>query len=786
MLRNYLKIAVRNLLRNRFFSIINIAGLAVGMASAILILLWIQNEVSYDQFHEKKDRIYQVWNRSEFDGKLQCWGTTPKIMGPTLKKDYADIEDAVRVHWSNSFLFSIGDKRLNAKGTMVDPGFLTMFSFPLVKGNVKTALNDVYSIVLTETLAKKIFGKEEPMGKVIKIDNADNVTVTGIMKDFPHATKFEAEYVLPWKFLTHKGWDDSTWGNNSTSNYVLLRPGATEEAVNKKIKNITIEHTKGEEKIEVFLHPASKWRLWSKFENGINTGGRIEVVRLFGFIAAFILLIACINFMNLSTARSEKRSKEVGIRKVVGAGKKSLVGQFLGESIMVSTLAAIIAVGIVELSLNGFNKLVDKQLSVQYSDPFFWVSAIIFILVTGLLAGSYPAFFLSSFKPVKVLKGTFKAAHALVTPRKILVVVQFTFAIALVICTMIVTQQIRYAQNRELGYDRQNLVYHFLDGDIDKKYELIKNELISSGAAIAVTKNSAPITEGWSDSWGYEWPGKDPNAKIDFNMYSSDADLTKTVGLRIIEGRDIDIKQYPTDSTAIILNESAVALMGFKKPIGQIVKYGDDSWHVVGVIKDFILQSPYQPMKAMVIHGPKLWFNVMHFKLNPNNPTERNLATAEKIFKKYNPEYPFSYRFVDEEYEKKFNDTKRTGTLATLFAALAIFISCLGLFGLATYMAENRIKEIGVRKVLGASVMNITRLLSKDFMKLVLISLGIATPIAWWAMYNWLQDFPYHVDIKWWVFALAGVVSIVIALITVSYQSIKAAIANPVKSLRTE
>jgi len=787
VLKNFFKVAVRNLIRNKFFSIINICGLAVGMASAILIMLWIENELSYDSFYSKKNRLYQPWNRATFDGKLQCWSTTPKILAPTLKHDYPEVEEVTRVNWGNNFLFSIGDKRLTVQGTAVDPGFLKMFDFPLIRGNVQTALAGTYSIVLTKRLATKLFGGEEAMGKVIKIDNLDNFTVTGVLKDLPNNTTFQDyEYFLPWAYMVKKQWDDSSWGNNSTQTYVLLKQNTSASNFEKKIKNITIQHTKDEEHIEVFLHPISKLHLYSKFENGKNTGGKIEVVRLFAVIATLILLIACINFMNLSTARSEKRAKEVGIRKVVGAEKKSLIGQFLGESILLALLAGIISIGIVQLSIRGFNELTDKQLFLDYGNYRFWLAGLAFVLFTGIVAGSYPAFILSSFTPVKVLKGTFKAAHALVTPRKVLVVIQFTFAIALIICTIIITQQIQYARNRDSGYDRTQLVYNFLEGDMEKNYGLIRNELINSGAAISVTKTSAPLTQGWSDSWGYEWQGKDPKAKLDFNTFNTDGNLAKTAGLKMLQGRDIDPKTYPTDSTAIMLNESAVAIMKFKNPIGESVKYNDINWHVVGVIKDFILQSPYQPMKPMILHGPKGWFNVIHYKLNPAHSASVNLKLAEQVFKKYNPEYPFAYHFVDEEYARKFQDERRTGTLALLFAALTIFISCLGLFGLATYMAENRIKEIGVRKVLGASVATITRLLTKDFLRLVIISLLIAVPIAWWAMHSWLQDYPYHVDIHWWVFVLAGSLSILIALLTVSYQSIRAGLANPVRSLRSE
>ncbi|HLK26930.1 MAG TPA: ABC transporter permease [Puia sp.] len=789
MLKNFFKIAFRNLWRSKGFSAINIIGLAIGMASAIIILLWIQNEVSYDQFHEKKDRIYEAWNRAPFDGKLMSWNTTPKVLARTLEKDLPEVEQAVRVQWPRNFLFSIGDKRLTVQGREVDSNFLQVFSFPLIKGNPKTLLNDRYSIVLTEKLARSLFGKEDAMGKIIKLDNSDNFTVTGILKDVPNNTRFDFEYLIPWSYLRERGEDDSYWGNNSTRTYVLLRPNTSLASIAPKIKVLKQKYDDEAKKInwQMFLYPISRWHLYSNFENGYETnGGRITFVKLFGIIAAFILLIACINFMNLSTARSEKRAKEVGIRKVVGAQKGSLISQFIGESILLSFIAGIIAIIIVQLSLAGFNQLTGKKLFIPYSSPYFWIAGIGFVVFTGFLAGSYPAFFLSSFKPVKVLKGTFKKANALVTPRKILVVLQFTFAIVLIICTIIVKQQIDYAKDRETGYDRHNLIYHFMTGDIGKNYLLIKNELLTSGIASSVTKTSAPLTQSWSDGWGQEWEGKDPNDRTDFKRYNEDGGLGKTAGLQFVAGRDIDVQQYPTDSLAMILNESSLKIMKFKNPLGQIVKDNGKQWHVIGVIKDFILESPYEPTSPMLIYGPNNWFNVIHIKLNNKNSTAQNLKAAEVIFKKYNPEYPFDYKFVDEEYAQKFEDEKRTGTLAGLFAGLTIFISCLGLFGLATYMAEARIKEIGVRKVLGASVTNITALLSKDFVKLVIVSILIASPIAWIAMHKWLQSYDYRINISWLVFAASGLLAIIIALLTVSFQAIKAAIANPVKSLRTE
>jgi len=788
MIKNFFKIAWRGLLRSKGFSAINIAGLVVGMASAILILLWIQNEVSYDQFHEKKDRIYEAWNRAEFSGELNCWNTTPKVLARTLEKDLPEVEAAVRVDWGSNFLFTIGDKKLTVRGNIVDSNFLQVFTFPLVKGNPAIVLKDMHSIVLTETLARKLFGKEEPMGKIIKIDNKENFTVTGIMKDMPNNTRFSrAEYLVPWAYKRFLGDDDEYWGNNSTRTYVLLKQHATLASAAPKVKVMKQRYAKDEPKWEMFLYPLSKWRLYSSFTNGKEDGGgRITFVRLFGIVAAFILLIACINFMNLSTARSEKRAKEVGIRKVVGAQKISLIGQFIGESILLAFIAGIIAIIVVQISLSGFNKLTDKQLYVPYNSPWFWLGGLVFVLFTGLLAGSYPAFFLSSFKPVKVLKGTFKKTQALVAPRKVLVVLQFTFAIVLIICTIIVKQQIDYAQNRQTGYNKNNLIYHNFTGDIEKNFELIRQELLSSGAASSITKTSAPITESWSDGWGQEWEGKDPNDKTDFFRYNADEGLGITAGLQFVKGRDFDLKKFSTDSLGMIINESALKVMKFKDPIGKIVKDNGKEWHIVGVIKDFILTNPYEPTRPMLIAGGKAWFSTILIKFNANNSTEKNLKLAENIFHKYNPEYPFEYKFVDEEFARKFEDEKRTGTLAGLFAGLTIFISCLGLFGLAIYMAESRIKEIGVRKVLGASVTGLATLLSKDFLKLVLISFLLASPVAWWAMHSWLKDYSYRVSIQWWVFALAGLVSVLIALATVSYQAIRAALANPVKSLRTE
>jgi ABC-type antimicrobial peptide transport system permease subunit len=790
MIKNYLKIAFRNLWRNKGFSLINISGLAIGMASAILILLWIQNEMGHDRFFEKTNRIYVVNNRDRFNGKLQAWNNTPKIMGPTIKMDYPEVEDVVRVNeYGANFLLTVGDKHLTLHGDFVDSGFLKMFSFPLVEGQMASALNNPSGIVLTQQLAIKLFGSEDVVGKVVRIDSVDNFKVTAVLNDLPPNTRFNFEYLLPWTYAVKTGNYDPNWGNNSVLTLVLLKPGASEATFDAKIRDITINHTKNGEKstTQVFTQPLRDAYLYSKSENGKYVGSRIEQVKLFAVIAAFILLIACINFMNLSTARSEKRAKEVGIRKVVGAYKNSLIFQFISESVILAFIAGIIAIGIVELSLPWFNQLTNTILKIDFGQPVYWCLGLLFVLFTGFIAGSYPAFYLSSFQPVKVLKGTFKAANALVTPRKVLVVLQFTFAIALIICTVIVERQIQYAQERDLGYSKDHLVFVIMFGDDNKNYHLIKRDLLNSGAATAVAATSAPMTEHWSDSWGFEWAGSNAaDKKTDFDIFSSEKDFTKTMGLTILKGRDFDLEQYRSDSSAVLLNEAAVKIMRLKSPLGTAISGNDAKLHVIGVIKDFILETPYDPVRPMIVAGPSFGYDVINFKLNPTAPVQASLAKAEKVFKQYNPKYPFNYRFYDKEYAKKFEDEQRTGTLAGLFAGLTVFISCLGLFGLATYMAENRIKEIGVRKVLGASVVGIATLLSKDFLKLVIISFVIASPVAWYAMSQWLLSYNYRIKIEWWVFAGTGLLSVCIAIITVSFQSIKAAVANPVKSLRSE
>lgn len=785
MFSNYFKVIFRNLVRYKGFSLINISGLAVGMASAILILLWIQNDVSFDRFHEKKDRMYIAFNRAMFDGKLECWSGTPASMALALRSDFPQVESVVRINGTGPFIINVGDKHLEAIGTIADPDFLKLFSFPLLKGNKETALSSPRSMAVTERFAKKLFGDEDAMGKVVRIDSNAYFKVSAVLKNLPNNTAFDFEYLIPWSYMKEVGWERLSWTDNSIPTFVLLKPGVSEQSANDRIRDIIKKHADNVTN-EVFLHPITKWHLYSRFENGKIAGGGIDEVRLFGIIAGFILLIACINYMNLSTAQSIKRAKEVGIRKVVGAGRRSIIFRFLGESIMVSLISVIVGLVIAHFGIAGFNWLTWKELEIPYSNLYFWLGIILFALFTGLLAGSYPAFYLSLYKPISVLKGTFKTGYNLINIRKILVVLQFSFAITFIICTIIIYRQIQYGSQRDPGYNRDHLVFAYINGEVNKRYHVIRQDLLNSGAVTSVTRSNSPISYTWSGDDSYTWTGSNPQQKTFFSEFHTDNDFLETMGLKIISGRPINTNMYPTDTTAVLLNESATKIMGFKDPVGQIIKNNQGTWTVVGVVKDFISGSPFFTVDPMIIQGPKNWFGAVTFKLNSQKSSADNMKKIEAIFKKYNPEYPFHYRFVDEADAEKFEGQKRTGVQSALFGGLAILISCLGLFALSAYTAENRIKEIGVRKVLGASVAGIATLLSKDFLKLVIIAFIIASPVAWWMMQAWLQHYTYRIGISWWIFVSAGFLSMLIAAATVSYQAIKAGLANPVISLRNE
>jgi putative ABC transport system permease protein len=781
---NYFKVIYRNLYRFKSFSFINVTGLAIGMASAILILLLVQNELSYDQFHVKKDRIYQLLNRAVINGKVECFGT-PTILAPTLKASYPQVEDVTRVNGTGPIVLSANGKQLEVRGAMVDSGFLNIFSYPLLRGTPDQVLNAPRSIVLTESFAKKLFADGDAMGKVVRVDSNSNFTVTGILKDLPNNTEFQFEYLLPWSYMKEIGWENSRWDYNNNETIILLKPGITEKMANERFRDVIKTNAPGL-KEEIFVHPIAKWRLWSKFENGKIVGGGIDSVRMFSLLAGFILLIACINYMNLSTARSVKRAKEVGIRKVVGAGRFSIILRFLGESITISFLSVIICLVFVQLGIKGFNWLTWNNLFVPYENPKFWLGISGFALFTGLIAGSYPAFYLSTFRPISVLKGTFTTSHHFFSIRKILVVLQFSFAITFIICTIIIYRQIEFGSKRDPGYNRNHLAFVYVKGEMNKKYDLIKNDLLKSAAVTAVTRSNSPICYTWRGDDNYTWQGSSSKEKTWIHEYQIDNDFVETMGLKIISGRDININKYPGDSSAILLNETAAKLMGFKEPIGQIVRNKKTNWVVVGVIRDFVTNSPLYLTPPMILQGPQNNFGAISFRLNYRHGLSDNMSTVESIFKKYIPDYPIISGYVDEADIKQLEDEKRTGVQSAIFGGLAILISCLGLFALAAYTAENRIREIGIRKVLGASVSGITLLLSRDFVKLVGISFIIASPIAGWLMHSWLQNYTYRVNIGWTVFVITGALSLGIAIATVSFQAIKAALSNPVVSLRAE
>jgi putative ABC transport system permease protein len=793
MLKNYFLTAWRNVLRGKNFSIINIGGLAIGMAGAILILLWLQNEISFDRFHTKQDRLYAMYGlTSNTDGKPFAIPVVSQPLGPALQQGYPEVEGTARINNISRFLFTVNGKSFTGiEGAFTDPSFLQLFSFPLQEGSAPEQLKNVYSITITQKLATQLFGKENAIGKVIKIDSNDHFTVTGVLKDLPSNTRFGFDYLLPWAYLKKlgAGYSNESWLSNNTATYVLLKKGTDETAFNAKIKDFTRRNSGRADVWTHFLFPLRQWHLYAEFENGKPVSGRIATVRVFGIIAVFILLIACINFMNLSTARSEKRAKEVGIRKVAGAGKALLIGQFMAEAFLTACLAGLLSFVIVQLVLPAYNTLINTELTIPYTSPAFWLCALAFLVFTSLLAGSYPAFYLSSFKPVGIFNKQFKKMQATLSPRKVLVVVQFTFAVVLITSTIIIRNQVKHAQDRDTGYAKNNLVYVNFVGDMEQNYPLIRQELMDQGIATSVTQTMLPITEGGNHTWGLRWQGeapKDTNTTI--TLFSADANLVKTAGLQLVAGRDIDIYNYPSDSSAVVLNETAVKLMGFKDAVGQTIyrPHSGTSLHIVGVVKDYVVNSAYGEIPPTVIQGPGAWFNTVHIKFNAAHSTAENIAKAETVFHQYNPAYPFNYRFVDEAYAKQFDEEQRTKTMAGLFAALAIFISCLGLFGLSAYVAESRTKEIGVRKILGASVLNITNLLSRDFIKLVIISILIATPLAWYAMNQWLENYTYRIQISWTIFLLSGSIAILIALATVSFQSVRAALTSPARSLKTQ
>jgi len=795
MIKNYFKIAWRNMLKSKVYSSINIIGLAIGMTVALLIALWIKDELTFDHYHENHAQLAQVMTTQTFNGETGTGQAVAMPLGNELRSKYpADFKYVSMASWNFGHILATGDKKIGKEGMWVEPVFPEMFSLKMLKGS-RQGLADPSSILLSASVAKALFGNDDAMNKLVKLDNKESYKVTGIYEDLPRNTSlYNTKILLSWnKYITTQNWlkDAMTqWGNHSFQAYVQLNVNGDMAKTTAKIRNASMIHLNAarDGKEELILQPMSNWHLRSDFKNGKVAGGRIEFVWLFFIIGVFVLLLACINFMNLSTARSEKRAKEVGIRKTVGSLRSQIIGQFLSESVLVALIAFLLSIGMVQLLLPFFNGLADKEMSIPWGNIVFWLLALAFTFFTGIVSGSYPAFYLSGFEPIKVLKGTFRAGRYASLPRKILVVIQFTVSISLIIGTIIVFRQIQYAKDRPVGYSREGLIT--IDMNTPElygkgKYDLIRNDLLATGAVDNMAESSSPPTNVYSNNIGFSWEGKDPNSLPLFGTIGVTHDFGKTIAWQIKEGRDFS-REFATDSSAMILNEAAVKLTGLKDVVGKTIRWDTTPNHVVGVIKDMVMESPYTPVKPTIFLMRPGWAGIITIRIKPSMPMRSALSKIEAVFKKYDPGSPFDYRFTDQEYAKKFSDEERIGNLATFFAVLAIFISCLGLFGLASFVAEQRTKEIGIRKVLGASMPAIWRMLSKDFVLLVIISCLIAIPLAWYYLHQWLQKYEYRTEISWWVFIAAAAGALVITLLTVSFQAIKAALANPVKSLRTE
>ena len=793
MLKNYFTVAWRNLVKSKAYSAINIIGLATGMAVAILIALWIWDELSFDNYHANHPQLAKVMTTQTFNGQTGTGDAVAMPLANELRTKYgSDFKAVSMASWNFGHILGFGNKKISTSGMWVESSFPEMFSLHMLKGTRKS-LSDLSSVLISASVAKALFGDQDPINKTLKVDNKQDFKVSGVYEDLPrNTTLYEMKILLPWeKYVTTEPWLKNAmteWGNHSFQAFVQVNKNGDIGRISEKIKKASMIHLNaardGVE--ELVLQPMDNWRLHNEFKNGKLSGGRIEFVWLFGIIGVFVLFLACINFMNLSTARSEKRAKEVGIRKTVGSLRTQLIKQFLTESILVAFLALAIAIVLVLALIPFFNSLSDKAIRLPGGNLSFWLFILAFTLFTGIVSGSYPAFYLSGFDPIRVLKGGFRVGRFAALPRKILVVVQFSISIALIIGTIIVYRQIQFARDRPVGYTREGLISIMMSTpDLYGHYDALRNDLIATGMVDNMAESSSPTTQVWSNNIGFSWQGKDPNSLPLFGTVGVTQDFGKTLNWQIKDGRDFS-RSFATDSSAMILNESAVKLTGIKNIVGQIIKWDTTPYKVVGVVKDMIMESPYEPVKPTIFIMNPGWASVVTVRIRSTASMHAALDKIEMIFKKYNPAAPFEYKFTDQEYANKFSDEKRIGDLATFFAILAVFISCLGLFGLASFVAEQRTKEIGVRKVLGASVFNLWQMLSKDFVNLVIISCCIAIPIAWYFLHQWLQKYTYRTDISLWIFVVAAMGAMLITLLTVSYQAIKAALMNPTNSLRTE
>jgi ABC-type antimicrobial peptide transport system permease subunit len=790
MLKNYLKTAFRNLWKNKAFSFINIMGLALGLACSLLIMLWVSDEYKVDAFHKNGSRLYSVFERQFRDGEVNAFHGGPGIMADEMKKVLPEVQYATNYAWNELTTFESHNKIIKKSGNHAGQDFFKIFTYPLLEGNAATALQTPLDIAISKKMAEEFFGSPaQAIGKTIRYDNKKDLKITAVFDNVPQHSTAQFDYILNWQsFLQRNNWA-TDWTNNGPATYIVLREGTDAKAFEKKISRFLDNYNKEQTAhsfIRLGIQRYGDIYLHSNFDKlGELSGGRIQYVRLFSLVAVFILLIACINFMNLTTARSVKRAKEIGIRKVVGAFRFALIRQFIGEALLIVALAIIISLALVMFVLPLFNQLTEKQIHLPFSDPIFWLIIIGLLLITGLISGSYPALYLSSFKPVRVLKGSLKFSSGALWFRKGLVVFQFMLSILLIIGTIVVSKQVNYIQTVNLGYDRENLIYIPLEGELTASYQLFKNQSMQMAGIKDISRITDVPTQIENGTGGVEWEGKDPNSDIQFTQSAVGYDFIKTMHLQLAQGRDFS-KDFATDSVGYIINESALKRIAYKDPIGKPLTFWQKKGTIIGVLKDFHFNSLHVPINPIVLRlGENIGWGAAIVRTETSK-TKEALVNLEKVCKNLNPKFPFTYKFSDEEYQKLYKSEQVVSHLARYFAFLAIFISCLGLLGLVIFTAEQRTREIGIRKVLGATVSNVVGLLSKDFLKLVFIANLISWPLGWWAMSKWLQNFEYRTAINWWVFVLAGFAAVLIALVTTSFQAIKAAIANPVKSLRSE
>ncbi len=781
------KIALRNLWKNKGFTLINIGGLGIGLASCMVLLLYVAYEWGYDKQFTNYDKTYVVYNNQKTPTETFSFAATPGVLAAEAKQTVPGIERIARLDYPTDRLITYKENTFKKGSVFVDADFTKIFDLKVLKGNPSAFLKNPNSIILTETLAKNLFGDEDPLNKILKLDNTEELKVEGVIADVPKNSSVQYEFLMPWALYEKQNqWTkEASWGSNFCLTFVQLKDNSFFENGNKLFQRMIKSHNK-DSNGELFLYPLSKWHLYSSFENGVSVGGKIDQLKIFFLLAFCILLIACVNFMNLSTARSEKRAKEVGVRKAIGSSRKALVGQFMMESMLMALMSMLIAFVLIEVSLPYFNSIIGIQLSIDYSNWQFWTTLFSLTVLTGLLSGSYPAFYLSSFAPIKVLKGFTLAGSSSLSVRKGLVVFQFVFAACLIVCTIVIYQQLNYIKNRPIGYNKNNLIEIPIQGNLKTpgKREILKDQLLKSGAVTSVTNFSQRLTGGGNNGYDVTWPGKNINDKILINFRFTSYDLVKTTAMELVGGRDFN-RQF-ADSTSVLVNEALVKIMGMTKPVGSKIQWGNTDVIIIGVLKDYVMESPYQKAKPILIgmsDGPARFVIA---RLNPDQNVSTSVAAIDNIVKKLNPEYPVDRTFVDDSFEGKFANEKLLGTLSNWFGGFAVFISCLGLLGLALYMAEQRKKEISIRKVLGASNLNILALLNKDFIKLVAIANVIAFPLAYIIINKWLSSYEFKVSISVIPFAIAGILSLIIAILTVSVQSVKVAKSNPIDALKYE